>query len=257
MSYELTKNFEKELFKFFDWVGDYYIVENDLTDIMEWNKDLLSEFEETPRKKLDGFLKHVFKIYIIKNKETNEVIDSYIEMVSQFKNQKETEKETDKETNKETNKEQTIKRTRSKKQTSKIKNNDDNSDTESNTNDDLSNYQFDLSDLNNDEEEDVFDITIDNQLSTTRTWWLDNLIYKTEHLIKALGEPSLTGSDNDKHRYEWKFKYKKSTYTIYDWRFQDEDFNDLNECEWFLGGNNDNDMYIDEIINILDSKISM
>ncbi len=184
MSYELTKNFEKELFKFFDWVSDYYIVENDLTDIMEWNKDLLSEFEETPRKKLDGFLKHVFKIYIIKNKETNDVIDSYIEMINQFKNHKETDKES--------NKEQTIKRTRSKKQTSKIKNNDDNSDTESNTNDDLSNYQFDLSDLNNGEEEDVYDITIDNELCTTRTWWLDNLIYKTEHLIKALGEPSLT-----------------------------------------------------------------
>lgn len=252
MSYELTKNFEKELFKFFDWVNDYYVVENDLTDIMEWNKDLLSEFEETPRKKLDGFLKHVFKIYIIKNKETNDVIDSYIEMINQFKNHKETDKEN--------GNDQTVKRTRSKKQTSKIKNNDnnDNSDNESNTNDDLSNYKFDLDDLNNIEEEsDVHDIIIDNQLSTTGTWWLDNLIYKTEHLIKALGEPWFTGSDNDKHRYEWKFKYKKNIYTIYDWRFQAEDFTDLNDCEWFLGGNNDNDMYIDEIINILDSKITI
>ena len=248
MSYELTKNFEKELFKFFDWVGDYYIVENDLTDIMEWNKNLLSEFEETPRKKLDGFLKHVFKIYIIKNKETNEVIDSYIDMINRFKNHKET--------NKETNKEQIVKKARAKKHISNINNDDNNSDTESNTNDNLSNYQFDLSDLNN-EEEDVYDITIDNQLSTVGTWWLDNLIYKTEHLIKALGDPSFTGSNNDKHRYEWKFKYKKSIYTIYDWQFQDEDLKDLNDCEWFLGGNNDNEMYIDEIINILDSKISM
>ena len=88
MSYELTKNFEKELNLFFSWVTQYYLVENDLNDIVEWNKELLSEFNETPRKKLDGFLKHVFKIYIIKNKENNDVIDCYTDLVAQFKNTK-------------------------------------------------------------------------------------------------------------------------------------------------------------------------
>ena len=88
MTYELTKNFEKELTMFFIWVSKYYIVENDDKEIIEWNKELLTEFFETPRKKLDGFLKHVFKIYTIKNKNDNNIVNCYTDLVTSFKNVK-------------------------------------------------------------------------------------------------------------------------------------------------------------------------
>lgn len=267
MSYELTKNFEKELNLFFSWVNQYYLVENDLNDIVEWSKELLTEFNETPRKKLDGFLKHVFKIYIIKNKENNDVIDCYTDLVAQFKNTKDEYKndykndsknDSDISEKKKKNKENKENKGSYKGSNKgyKIKNKtacDDDSDDDD--------YEISLEDLNknpytDDDTDDSIDmeIVMNHELNTKNTWWLTNLVHDTDTLLNAFGEPILTGNYNDKHRYEWKFECNNKIYSIYDWKFKDTEFCDLKDSKWFLGGNDDR--YIYDIVDALDYKIN-
>ena len=325
MTYELTKNFEKELLKFFQWVNHHYLVENDLNQYVKWNKKMLVDFNETPRKKLDGFLKHVFKIYIIKDKKTEEVIDSYIDMISQFKNQKESQKKSKKHTTSTEN--STENSTEDSPESSFEYSTEDSPEssfeysTEDSTEDssessfedsiesfledsiedsiessledfidpdlvracpDLCSglYKTERQDQNYIEDSDIEDsdfniedrnqksnytrlsrgqhkkeIIINNNLDTSRTWWLDNLIYNTTHLVETFGKPVFTGTENDKHRYEWKFTYKKHTYTIYDWKFKNKTFCDILDCQWFLGG--DFDDHIEEVIDILDHTINL
>jgi hypothetical protein len=254
MSYELTKNFEKELNLFFSWVNQYYLVENDLNDIVEWSKELLTEFNETPRKKLDGFLKHVFKIYIIKNKENNDVIDSYTDLVAQFKDTKDDYKNDYKNdfeiSEKKKNKE--YKDNNGGNNGRKIKNKtacDDDSDDD---------YEISLEDLNKNPyaDDNIIDmeIVINHELNTKNTWWLTNLVYDTDTLLNIFGEPVLTGNENDKHRYEWKFECNNKIYSIYDWKFNNTEFCDFKDAKWFLGGNDDR--YVYDIVDILDYKIS-
>jgi hypothetical protein len=248
MSYELTKNFEKELNLFFLWVTEYYIVENDLNDVVEWNKELLSEFNETPRKKLDGFLKHVFKIYIIKNKESNDVMDSYTDLVTQFKSTKDEYKNEYKNDFKKENKKENNNKGR------KIHNKTEPYDTELYDSDD--DYEISLEDLNKNADSfpDNMEIVINNELNTKNTWWLTNLVYDTDTLLNTFGEPVLTGNENDKHRYEWKFQCNNKIYSIYDWKFKDTEFCDLKDSQWFLGGNDDRYTY--DIVDALDYKIN-
>lgn len=262
MSYELTKNFEKELQMFFSWVTRYYIVENDLNEIVNWNKELLSEFNETPRKKLDGFLKHVFKIYIIKNKESNVVIDSYTDIVTQFKNIKDDFKNND-----DFKSDKLICETKKKKskliKTKSISKNNRGDDYDEDLYDDDNDdgnynvYEVSLDDLNIHSfvSNNTIEIVIDDSLNTKGTWWLTNLAYDTDALINVLGQPILTGKPNDKHRYEWKFKFNNYIYSIYDWRFNNDDFCDLNDSLWFLGGNSEK--CTDILLNVLESKINV
>jgi len=324
MSYELTKNFEKELSKFFQWVNHHYLVENDLNQYIKWNKKMLVDFNETPRKKLDGFLKHVFKIYIIKDKKTEEVIDSYIDMISQFKYQKESQKKSKKHSDKDSTEDSTEDSIESSLEDStedsiessleysiessledsiessledsiessledsiessledsiesffedSIESSFEDSiessledsiesSLEDSTEDSLDQNYIEDSDIEDSDIEDLVytregksGIIINNNLNTSGTWWLDNLIYNTTHLVEAFGKPVFTGKENDKHRYEWKFTYKKHIYTIYDWKFKNKTFCDILDCEWFLGGNSDD--HIEEIINILDHTINL
>ena len=309
MSYELTKNFEKELSKFFQWAHHHYIVENDLNQYVKWNKKMLVDFNETPRKKLDGYLKHVFKIYIIKDKKTKEVIDSYIDMISQFKNQKETQKKS-KKCSKNVSTEDSIEDSFEESTQSSFESSFENSTEdyvessfENSTQDSIessfedsikssfedftedsieSSIESSFEDFTEDsiessiessfedsinqdyiEDSDIEDfictrqsitgIIINNNLDTSGTWWLDNLIYNTTHLVETFGKPVFTGKENDKHRYEWKFTYKKHIYTIYDWKFKNNTFCDILDCDWFLGG--DSNDHTEEIINILDHAI--
>ena len=258
MSYELTKNFEKELNLFFSWVTQYYLVENDLNDIVEWNKELLSEFNETPRKKLDGFLKHVFKIYIIKNKENNDVIDCYTDLVAQFKNTKDEYKNDSKNDSDISEKKKKIKENNNGNNKERKTKNKIIRDKDIYDDSDDDDYEISLEDLNKNPytDDDTIDmeIVINQELNTKNTWWLTNLVHDTDTLLNAFGEPILTGDDNDKHRYEWKFECNNKIYSIYDWKFKDTEFCDLKDSKWFLGGNDDR--YIYDIVDALDYKIN-
>ena len=119
-------------------------------------------------------------------------------------------------------------------------------------------YEISLEDLNKNPytDDDTIDmeIVINQELNTKNTWWLTNLVHDTDTLLNAFGEPILTGDNNDKHRYEWKFECNNKIYSIYDWKFKDTDFFDLKDSKWFLGGNDDRCIY--DIVDALDYKIN-
>ena len=305
MSYTLTQNFEKELENFFTWAENNYIVEDDLNQTLNWDKNMLTEFEETPRKKLEGFVKNVFKIYIVKDIKTNEMLDSYIPIVDNFRNVKELEEKSKKEIKKNKNK-NTIKKINKDSNNSDSKNtiehdtniqtqenNKDNTqennkdNTQENNEGDKENNESDTqeyneSDTQEDNESDtllyeedneqekeltnenpskkdtlnhIFDFN--NDLNTSEAWWLDTLSCTTKQLIEKFGKPTFTGGkENDKHRYEWKFAYKSGVYSIYDWKFKNDEtntyeFDNFLECEWFLCGTSE--QYIKDIVTLIET----
>lgn len=213
MSYTLTPKFEKELYTFFDWANheNEYNIYDKNGDILSWCKTLLVEFNETPRKKLDGFLKKVFQLYIIKNKN-NQIEYTYTNIINKYKELKNPSKVTlDKQV------------------------------------DNLCEAMNLTLTVN---ENPHIMLMIDNNLDTTHTWWLCNLEYTTEQLINAFGEPAFTGNETTKHRYEWKFSIDNHIFSIYDWKFENSEFYDINEADWFLCGNSNK--HNKKIIDLLD-----
>ena len=164
MSYKLTSNFEKELNKFFEWAGNNYIIENDLNETLNWNKNVLLDYEETPRKKLDGFVKNVFKMYIIKDINTNEMVDTFTEIVDNFRNKKEAVKENKKELRK-----------------TKKTNNDTFIELDNN---ELDKYklseQYDFNDTQPYDASEYDNLYFNNSLDTSNTWWLYSLSCTTD-----------------------------------------------------------------------------
>lgn len=223
MSYELTPKFEKELYTFFDWAnssGDYIIYDKD-NNQLKWSRNLLMTFSETPRKKLDGFLKGVFKLYTIQNRQ-NDIIYTYINIINAYKEFK-----------------------------TPVKNNIN--ITDKNIDNLCDSFQLTL---NVDENtNDCQDIKINHDLDTSKTWWLCNLEYTTQQLVNVFGDPLLTGNKDTNHRYEWKFVFDNHIFSIYDWKFDNIDFSDINfkEADWFLCGNSNK--YNKIIIKILDNMI--
>jgi hypothetical protein len=239
MTCTFTSNFEKELNRFFEWARNHYIIEDDSNEHLNWNKSVLPDYIETPRKKLDGFVKNVFKIYIIKDIHTNEMIDSFTEILDNFRNKKETLKEIGKTTKNKTN----ISNTQEL--------NDFYSSSETRSDESrLDDHRLSINDFNDTQpfcEDD--NLYFDNSLDTSKTWWLYSLSCTTDELINKYGNPIFTGKENDRHRYEWKFTYKGGMYSIYDWKDEHNKFEEFNECEWFLCGNDD--MYVKEIVKLI------
>ena len=239
LNYTLTPKFEKELLLFFKWANAHYTIFNNKNEKISWNKNMLVDFNETPRKKLDGYLKNVFNIYIVKNDQ--DVITSYIDILSKYKDQKNIKPNSSNQT--EINKVNTT----LQNQLSVI------NDSET------------LSTQESTPENTTFNIVINNDLNTENIGWICNLDYTTEQLVKHFGNPIFSGNNNTKHRYEWKFSITTNTttttttatfiFSIYDWKFDDPQFYDIEETDWYLCGNNkDTDMTL-KIIKSLDKII--
>lgn len=260
MSYELTPKFEKELIAFFDWVNntnDYIVYSKNDNNKLNWSKELLTTFTETPRKKLDGFLKNVFATYIIKDKQ-NEIIYSHINVINAYKEYKTPTKSDNKKIDN---------LCKSFNLTLNINNKDniDNIDnTETTDTDNIDRIDTDnIVKINkSSNSKDIYDISgnggniinIDNELDTTKTWFLCNLEYTTEQLMKVFKDPKYTGDETSNHRYEWKFTLDNHVFSIYDWKFDKNDvFYDIKEADWFLCGNSNK--YNKKIIALLDNLL--
>ncbi len=78
---------------------------------------------------------------------------------------------------------------------------------------------------------------IDFTTDTTDTEYVETLEFFTEELKKALGEPQITGlkpTEDEEHEYEWKGSINGTPFSIYDWKYQGEDKEILEERTWFL-----------------------
>lgn len=97
----LTEKFEKELYKFKEWIIDNYTpfsITNNQQTCFE-NIDM-SNYIEPPRNKLEVYVKMIMKDYKIISKETGNQIENYKTIVINFKNAKITKKNEKKESKK-------------------------------------------------------------------------------------------------------------------------------------------------------------
>lgn len=75
----------------------------------------------------------------------------------------------------------------------------------------------------------------DDKINTNDMIYIDTLDnIKTDDLIKILGNPIKTGNEEDKHRYEWKITINNTQYSIYDWCNDNNIFDELLNCEWYV-----------------------
>lgn len=79
---------------------------------------------------------------------------------------------------------------------------------------------------------------LDPDLNTKHTYYIDTLCITSESLIAKFGPMIRTGTDADKHRYEYKFKYDNTLFSLYDWRTNGE-FENEHLITWHLASNQD------------------
>jgi hypothetical protein len=97
------------------------------------------------------------------------------------------------------------------------------------------------------------DIKVDASLDTSDMENLDTLDLYTSELIDAFKcNPQKTGDEDSEHRYEWKIQVNEDIYSIYDWKNDDNTFDDLEETTWYLAGNDSNQKTQKAFVEYLD-----
>ena len=98
-------------------------------------------------------------------------------------------------------------------------------------------------------------INIDLSLDTSTNGMLCPLKQSTEELEKVFGcKANFTGGKDS--RYEWKFTMNNEIYSVYDWGYVDNTFDDYQKTEWFLGGDNESIENIKMIRDFLSKRIN-
>jgi hypothetical protein len=222
----LTDKFAKEVEKFFVWASVGYSVQDINGDAKVWSLSLLKSFDEPARNKLETFIKELMKKYTISMGD--EIVEDFKLFAKAYKEAPKVKKETKTKLTKQ-----------DKKEPKKIVQKG-NVDEEKKT------------------EPKKTDIVVDANLDTSDTWHLETLEFDTRQLIKAFGTPLKNGGKNggkegDEHKYEWKLKVlgTEGVYTIYDFINEDGSYDDFDEAEWYLGGDNENTENIQKIIKYI------
>ena len=78
------------------------------------------------------------------------------------------------------------------------------------------------------------DCTLDTS-DTMYQFSLDDIT--TKDLVSAFGEPVKTGTGEDKHRYEYKFRFGEHTFSLYDWKNERNEFFDYVDIYWHVAAN--------------------
>ena len=82
---------------------------------------------------------------------------------------------------------------------------------------------------------EVCSVIVTPDIDTSETFNIDTLECYTDDLISLFGNPLKNGGKDDDHRYEWKITVGKDIYTIYDWKNDENTFDDFKETTWYLG----------------------
>lgn len=100
----------------------------------------------------------------------------------------------------------------------------------------------------------VHDITLDSSCNGM----LSELEFTTKELENIFGcKAVFTGNQFTDHRYEWKFTFNGIVYSIYDWAYDDDTFDEYLDNDWFLGGDSESEIgLVKELLNdqLLNSK---
>lgn len=212
--------FKKELVKFFQWTEHCnYTVSNKDGEDQEWSLHLAPNYVEVGRYKLIVFIEEILKNYTIHLDDTK-IIDPK-QMATNFKNYKPVKE-------KKTSPKKSPKKESPKKEK-----------------------------LTKEEPKEnllVNDITLDSSCNGM----LSELEFTTKELENIFGcKAVFTGNQFTDHRYEWKFTLNNTVYSIYDWAYDDDTFDEYIDNDWFLGGDSDSEIeLVKELLNeqLLNSK---
>ena len=220
MSVVVSDKFKKELIKFFEWVEHAnYTVSNKNGEDQEWCINLAQNFSEPGRYKLIVFIEEILKNYTI-NLDDTKIIDAK-QMATNFKNYKPVK---EKKTSPKKEKKDSPKKTSPKKESPK-------------------------------KEESTQLLVNDITLDSSCNGMLSELDLTTKELENIFGcKAVFTGNQFTDHRYEWKFTFNNTVYSIYDWAYDDNTFDEYIDNEWFLGGDSDNEIEI--VKELLNTQLS-
>ena len=90
----------------------------------------------------------------------------------------------------------------------------------------------------------VFNTYDDKVNGTYKIGSLKGLYFRD--LVEKLGEPTVTGSGDDKVQYEWIIKFEGQIFTIYDWKTYDQEYTEQELTTWSIGGNEDSATIVNE-----------
>ena len=100
----LSDKFSNDLNKFFIWANENnYVVKKD-DEIIDWSQNILSDFIEPSRNKINAYVKDLFQFYKLYDKNNLQIEETYIKIIiKEFKENKPTLKKSKKNETNETN----------------------------------------------------------------------------------------------------------------------------------------------------------
>jgi len=212
----LSEKFEKELVKFIAWLPttDYKIKDIVDNSELEWKDSVLTNFEEPGRNKLESYIREMSKGYFI-TKGEQEVNDVKF-MANEFRTAK-------------------VKNTKTQKNTkdtkiTKITKNAKPEQTQKNAKPEET--------QKNAKPEETFKISV-GDFDTSETFNLDTLDCYTKDLINLFGQPMFF-KDETEFQYEWRLVVGTKVFSIYNWKNDTGCFDNFEDCEWYLGGTEEN-----------------
>lgn len=207
----LSEKFEKELVKFIAWLPttDYKIKDIVDNSELEWKDSVLTNFEEPGRNKLESYIREMSKGYFI-TKGEQEVNDVKF-MANEFRTAK-------------------VKNTKTQKNTKDTKITKNAKNTQKNAKPEET--------QKNAKPEQTFKISV-GDFDTSETFNLDTLDCYTKDLINMFGQPMFF-KDETEFQYEWRLVVGAKVFSIYNWKNDTGCFDNFDDCEWYLGGTEEN-----------------
>ena len=211
----LSEKFEKELVKFIAWLPttDYKIKDIVDNSELEWKDSVLTNFEEPGRNKLESYIREMSKGYFI-TKGEQEVNDVKF-MANEFRTAK-------------------VKNTKTQKNTKDTKITKNAKNTQKNTQKNAKPEET----QKNAKPEQTFKISV-GDFDTSETFNLDTLDCYTKDLINMFGQPMFF-KDETEFQYEWRLVVGAKVFSIYNWKNDTGCFDNFDDCEWYLGGTEEN-----------------
>ncbi len=254
----ISEKFLKEYNRFIDWFPftEYKLFDKNGNQV-ELKKVDISGYEEPSRNKLETYIKYVMKNYLL-TKNDEEITDikllakkfreykpkrsrsksSSDDLDKNVKNKKQKNQKDEKQKNQKDEKKEDVKPENSEKFVVIVRDDKYNSYTS------FGSSNRSLCSL------------VKDDFNTSDTFYIDTLPYWTKQLRRCFGNPM--EYDNEDFKYEWKIMVGSKIFSIYNWLNDENKFDDLEECEWYLAGNSINtseQKFLMEFINNINSHI--
>jgi len=239
-NYELTKVFEEKLETFFKWADNFYSLFEKITNSKKnWDFDIIDEYKEPYRNKMEKYLENVLQKYNIRDSD-GDLITTEKDIIIKFKDETEKNKK-----NKKSEKVEKVEKVKKIKKSDKISNIDKNEKIDNATklnNVELNKNSLKCSNL------DLYEL--DNDIDDSKCKYLMKLYFSRNELISVFGDLIKYNGKFEDIKFMYKFSMNNNKYVIYTYSENRED--DL----WLLGGyitdQNEHTYQIIELIHFIE-----